>query len=333
MALDFSHRLQLEGQILSAKHISRILPLLLLGTALLAQEVQVRINNHLSSASAEPGTTFDGSLVNAVSLAGRACPKGSSVAGRVTDSKSSGRLSSPGVLELEINSIQCSGRNYSVSAEPLRIEGRSHTKRNATLIGGGAAAGAVLGGLLGGGKGALIGAGAGAGAGTVGAAATGKKEAEVESEAIVAWNLTSVAEAQVPRRERYRDHDRDGDRDAYDRRDDHRRGNYNDRRHEDDYMVFNERQRSIIRACVNSGRSGLPPGLAKKDRLPPGLEKHIQRDGTLPPGLQKRVQPLPYACSDELPNLPGGWDRVILSGRILLLNRERRIIDLFFLAG
>lgn len=322
------------------KTISRILPLLLLVAALSAQQVQVRINDHLSSASTEPGTTFDGSLVNAVSLAGRACPKGSPVAGRITDSKSSGRLSSPGVLELEINSIQCSGRNYSVSAEPLRIEGRSHTKRNATLIGGGAAAGAVLGGLLGGGKGALIGAGAGAGAGTVGAAATGKKEAEVESEAIVAWNLTSVLEAQAPRRERYRDHDRDGDndREAYDRRDDyrrddHRRGNYNNRRQDDDYTVFSERQRSIIRACVNSGRSGLPPGLAKKDRLPPGLEKHIQRDGTLPPGLEKRMQPLPYACSDELPNLPSGWDRVILSGRILLLNRERRIIDLFFLAG
>lgn len=34
---------------------------------------------------------------------------------------------------------------------------------------------------------------------------------------------------------------------------------------------------------------GLPPGLAKRDRLPPGLQRHVERTGQLPPGLQKRV--------------------------------------------
>ena len=316
------------------KCIARILPLLLLGTALTAQQIQVRVNDNLSSATTEVGTTFDGTLVNSVSLNGRACAKGSSVQGRVTDAKSSGRLSAPGVLELELTSIQCSGRSYVVTAEPLRLEGKSHTKRNATLIGGGAAAGAILGGLMGGGKGAIIGAGVGAGTGTAGAAATGKKEAEIESEAIVAWNVTAVSEEQSSRRYRDRDGDRDRDRDDYDRRGDYRRHDRDgDGWRDNDYMVFSERQQNIIRACLNSGRSGLPPGLAKRDNLPPGLEKHIQRNGTLPPGLQKKVQPLPYACSDELPNVPSGWERVILSGRILLLNRERRIIDLFFLAG
>ena len=307
--------------------VRRILPLLLLASALSAQQIQVRVNDSLSSATTEPGTTFDGTLVNSVSLNGGTCPKGSTVVGRVTDAKSSGRLSAPGVLELELTSIQCSGRNYAVTAEPVRLEGKSHTKRNAALIGGGAAAGAILGGLIGGGKGALIGAGVGAGSGTVGAAATGKKEAEIESEAIVAWNVTSVSEQQSSRR--YRDRDRD-----YDRRDDYRRHDRDrDGWRDNDYRVFSERQQNIIRTCLSSGRSGLPPGLAKKDRLPPGLEKQLQRNGTLPPGLQKKVQPLPYACSDELPNIPSGWERVILSGRILLLDRERRIVDLFFLAG
>jgi hypothetical protein len=317
----------------SKKCVPRILPLLLLASALSAQQMQVRVNDSLSSATTEPGATFDGTLVNAVSLNGHTCPKGSTVAGRVTDAKSSGRLSAPGVLELELTSIQCSGRNYAVTAEPVRLEGKSHTKRNATLIGGGAAAGAILGGLIGGGKGALIGAGVGAGSGTVGAAATGKKEAEIESEAIVAWNVTSVSEQQTSRRYRDRERDRDYDRD-YDRRDDNRRHDRDrDGWRDNDYRVFSERQQNIIRACLNSGRSGLPPGLAKREHLPPGLERQIQRNGTLPPGLQKKVQPLPYACSDELPNIPSGWDRVILSGRILLLNRERRIVDLFFLAG
>src|SRR6266481_1582476 len=31
--------------------------------------------------------------------------------------------------------------------------------------------------------------------------------------------------------------------------------------------------------------NNLPPGLAKKDRLPPGLEKQLVSRGTLPPGL------------------------------------------------
>ncbi len=39
------------------------------------------------------------------------------------------------------------------------------------------------------------------------------------------------------------------------------------------------------------GGRGLPPGLAKRDRLPPGLEKHLLKHGSLPPGLQKKIDP------------------------------------------
>jgi len=74
-----------------------------------------------------------------------------------------------------------------------------------------------------------------------------------------------------------------------------------------------------------------PPGLAKKDHLPPRLERHPQRNGTLPPGLQKRVQPLPGWCVARLPRLPRDWDRVVLSGRIILLDPQQRIVDLFWL--
>src|SRR5262245_19158512 len=240
MALHFLQDPELEGKSVSKKCISRIFPLLLLASALSAQQVQVRVNDNLSSGSTEAGTTFDGTLVNSVALKGRTCPKGSTVTGRVTDSKTSGRLSAPGILELEVTSIQCSGRTYAVATEPLRLEGKSHTKRNATLIGGGAAAGAILGGLMGGGKGAAIGAGVGAGAVTAGAAAGGQKEAEIESEAIVAWNVTSATEEQSSRRSRDRD---------YDRRDDYRRQDrdQDDRDRDNDYMVFSERQRNIVR--------------------------------------------------------------------------------------
>lgn len=49
--------------------------------------------------------------------------------------------------------------------------------------------GALLGGIFGGGKGAAIGAGAGAGAGTVGAAATGKKEAAIPAESTLTFQV------------------------------------------------------------------------------------------------------------------------------------------------
>ena len=71
---------------------------------------------------------------------------------------------------------------------------------------------------------------------------------------------------------------------------------------------------------------GLPPGLAKKDRLPPGLQKQLARNGQLPPGLQKRIQPLPPPLEVRLTRLPEGTRRVIISGSVILLDERRNII-------
>ena len=39
---------------------------------------------------------------------------------------------------------------------------------------------------------------------------------------------------------------------------------------------------------------GLPHGLAKRGgKLPPGLQKQLDKNGRLPPGLQKRLEPFP----------------------------------------
>lgn len=310
--------------------------ILLLSTAVFAQQVQVRFNDRLSSASAKTGQSFEGELATPVTIAGRSCAKGSPAFGRVVEAKSSGRLKTPGLLVMKLTSVNCNGRSLAVSSDEVRLEGRSHTKRNTVLIGGGTAAGAVIGGLAGGGKGALIGGLIGAGAGTAGAAATGKQEAVIEPEAIVAWNLSSASFAGA----------RDSQRQNSDRYRPNRRGenyadngnNNRDNSYADDddgdrggnYRVFSSRDRSRISDCLASGRSGLPPGLAKRDRLPPGLERQIQRNGTLPPGLQKKVQALPGECSIGLPRLPASWERVILGSRVILLDPARRIVDLFF---
>jgi hypothetical protein len=141
--------------------------------------IVVRNNTELSSGTATTGQRWSGTLVDDLTVDGRVvAPAGSRVRGRVSDAESSGRLSKPGILSLEITSVN----GIPVTTDMYAVDGEGHTKSNVTKIGGGAALGALLGGIFGGGKGAAIGALAGGGAGTAGAAATGKKEAKIGAE-------------------------------------------------------------------------------------------------------------------------------------------------------
>ena len=91
-------------------------------------------------------------------------------------------------------------------------------------------------------------------------------------------------------------------------------------------MVFTEQERVLVRRWFRTNRSGLPPGLAKRDRLPPGLEKHLRERGTLPPGLQKKVQPLPFELERQLHRLPTGYRRVVIGGNVILMNEKTAVI-------
>lgn len=288
--------------------------------------VQIRMIDSLSSASAKEGQTFRATLEQPIVVNGQTLyPKGADVVGQVVQAKSSGRLSAPGELVLALTQIMANGRSYPIAVEPLMMKGESHAKSNATKIGGGAAAGAIIGAIAGGGKGAAIGAGVGAAAGTGVAAATGKKESTIESEAVLSFvSAAPPANAVQPytqaaereQRGRYAQ----GNEQSFD---DPRGSRYGS------IPVFNNAQRDTIRSCMSGQYGSLPPGLAKRDRLPPGLERQLQRNGQLPPGLQKRVQPLPGVCSSRLPQLPGDWRRVILGNHVLLLDRAQRIADMF----
>jgi len=78
-----------------------------------------------------------------------------------------------------------------------------------------------------------------------------------------------------------------------------------------------------------SNLNGLPPGLAKRETLPPGLQRQLVRNGQLPPGLQKKIQPMPPALEVMLAPLPEGRKRVFISGSIVLLDvRKNLILDL-----
>ena len=68
----------------------------------------------------------------------------------------------------------------------------------------------------------------------------------------------------------------------------------------------------------------LPPGLAKKGTLPPGLAKQLARNGHLPPGLEKRS--LPHDLLVELPPLQPGYKYVIVDDRVMLIKAASNLI-------
>lgn len=182
--------------------LRRILPLstiLLAAAFAIAQTipagtpVTVRIGSEISSGTAEVGQGFEGSLAKSLVVRGKTIARaGSTVRGKVTLAKSSGRLHAPGELSIRLTSIEVNGHSVRVSSSPYHVTGKGHMKSNATKIGGGAAAGAIIGALAGGGKGAAIGTVVGAGAGTGVAAATGKQEAVIPAEHAVTFTVAST---------------------------------------------------------------------------------------------------------------------------------------------
>jgi len=154
--------------------------------------ITVRIGSEISSGTAKTGERFDGTLASDLVVHGKTLARaGAPVRGKVTSAKSSGRLHAPGQLSLRLTGVDMNGKMVPVSTSSFHVEGKSHTKSNATKIGGGAAAGALIGALAGGGKGAAIGAVVGGGTGTGVAVATGKQEAIVAPEQAVTFTVTS----------------------------------------------------------------------------------------------------------------------------------------------
>jgi hypothetical protein len=87
--------------------------------------------------------------------------------------------------------------------------------------------------------------------------------------------------------------------------------------------VFGPRDRDIIGGYYRNRDSNLPPGLAKRGgKLPPGLERQLERNGTLPPGLQKRLEPFPLELNRQLPPLPPGYARGVIGGSAIVVNRR-----------
>jgi len=89
-------------------------------------------------------------------------------------------------------------------------------------------------------------------------------------------------------------------------------------------IVFTDREASIIRAYY---RDHGTPQSGKKNKakgLPPGIARNLQRGKALPPGIAK--QALPTGLVDLLPPPPRGFERVVLSGKVLLVEVATQVI-------
>ena len=124
----------------------------------------------------------------------------------------------------------------------------------------------------------------------------------------------SVADEHGHGHGRDKHHDRDNDRDE------HRHGRYR----------YSDHDRDEIRGWYRAHGDHLPPGLAKRDRLPPGLERQLQVRGTLPPGLRRKMVPCPVELERRLPPPPPGYGNFAIGGHIVLVNRSNfLVLDVF----
>jgi hypothetical protein len=114
-------------------------------------------------------------------------------------------------------------------------------------------------------------------------------------------------------------------------RDDDDHGNGHGKGHEKGHghEAYSDHDRDI-HDWYRAHYSHLPPGLAKRDRLPPGLERQLVVRGTLPPGLQKKMQPCPRELEMMLPPSPPNYAHVVIGGNLVLVNRVNfEIADVF----
>lgn len=86
-------------------------------------------------------------------------------------------------------------------------------------------------------------------------------------------------------------------------------------------VAFTDEDRQAIHDYY---RKKMPPGLAKKKHLPPGLQKQLAKNGKLPPGLEKRN--LPSELDRSLSPIPAGYARIIVDNDIALIYVTTQVI-------
>jgi len=93
-------------------------------------------------------------------------------------------------------------------------------------------------------------------------------------------------------------------------------------------VVFSDHEAALIRAWYRDHDDGgvrSEPAHGKPGKsLPPGIAKNLARGKPLPPGIAKQV--LPEGLIAQLPKPPRGFERVIVDGKVLLVEVATQVI-------
>jgi len=91
-------------------------------------------------------------------------------------------------------------------------------------------------------------------------------------------------------------------------------------------VVFSDGEIQIINGYYKRDDALSHHGKQKhgKRGLPPGIAKNLQRGKPLPPGIAR--QQLPAELTASLPQVPKGYERVIIDGRIVLIEVATQMI-------
>jgi hypothetical protein len=154
-------------------------------------EIPVRFIDSISTETNKVGDTFLASLaepltVNGVTLFAR----DTSVSGKILNLEEPGRVSGVASISLELTEIQPkNGSRVPLATQPFSETAKAEKKKDAAIIGGGAAIGTAIGAITGGKKGAAIGAIAGGGGSTGYVLATKGKQLKYPSETLMTFKL------------------------------------------------------------------------------------------------------------------------------------------------
>lgn len=91
-------------------------------------------------------------------------------------------------------------------------------------------------------------------------------------------------------------------------------------------VVFSDGEVEIISGYYKRDDALSHHGKQKKSKkgLPPGIAKNLERGKPLPPGIAK--QQLPSDLIATLPPVPKGHERVIIDGRVVLVDVATQVI-------
>ena len=91
-------------------------------------------------------------------------------------------------------------------------------------------------------------------------------------------------------------------------------------------VVFTNDEVAIIQGYYQRQDALSKHGHKNKNKrgLPPGIAKNLERGKSLPPGIAK--QHLPNDLQSTLPKTPDGYERIIVDGKILLIEIATQVV-------